>query len=692
MQNIPIRYLKGVGPNKEIAFKKVGVYSVKDLLYYFPFRYEDRRNFKRIKDLKPDELSVVKGKVAARNLKKMPYFLRSKRVRSIFEIILEDPTGKIKCCWFNQGYLADYIKVGQELIVYGKLRLSEGGRQIISPEYEISQREDNLSVGRVIGVYRLPQLLSQRFMRKIIYFSLNTYRCDYSDPLPFSIRKERNIPNIAKSLEQMHFPASWQEVEAARERFIFEELFLSQILVYLRKAKHRLQKGITFKIREKELSKIRKNLSFTLTAQQESALSEILADLAKPYPMHRLLQGDVGCGKTVVAAFAIAACADNGFQAALMVPTEVLAYQHRQTLEKMFAGLEFLSKAAKPTIALITSSLSNKEKEAIYADLREGKIKVIVGTHALIQEEIKFKNLGLVIVDEQHKFGVAQRALLPKKGEVCPHCLVMSATPIPRSLALSLYGDLDLSVIKGMPAGRKLPLTKWLKESQRQKIYDFLQQRLKEGRQVYIIYPVIEESEDQDLKSLKAMHDKIRKKFAAETVAMFHGRMKNEEKLKIIKEFRAKKIDILISTTVVEVGVNIENATTMVVENPERFGLAQLHQLRGRVQRSAYQPHFILISKDNLSQNAKERLRIISQETCGFKIAEEDLKLRGPGDFFGHLQHGLPDLKIADPLRDLQILQEARSFAYKVIKSDPQLEEPGNRCIKEYLVSQGTFQ
>jgi len=692
MNNTSIRYLKGVGPNKEAAFNRAGVYTVKDLLYYFPFRYEDRRNFKKVKDLKVDELSVVKGKVAARNLKKMPYFVRSKKVKSIFEVILEDDTGKIKCSWFNQAYLADYIKVGQELIIFGKLRISKGGRQIISPEYEVSQKEDSLSVGKVIGVYRLPSALGQRFMRKVIATSLTTYRPEYSDPLPFNVRKERNILNIAKSLEEMHSPSSWELAKSARERFIFEELFLSQILVYLRKAKHRLQKSVSFKVRKDQLNKIRDNFKFSLTEHQEAALSQILDDLVKPYPMHRLLQGDVGCGKTVVAAFAIAVCADSGYQAAFMVPTEVLAYQHKETLEKSFAGLEFLSGKPGGKIAVITSSLSNKEKAAIYKSLSQGKIKVIIGTHSLIQEEVKFKNLGLVIVDEQHKFGVAQRALLPKKGVVCPHCLVMSATPIPRSLALSLYGDLDLSVIRGMPKNRKIPSTTWAKETERKKTYDFLRARLVEGRQAYIIYPVIEENQDQDLKSLKVMYDKIRKKFSESRVGMFHGKMKNEEKLKIIKEFREKKIDILISTTVVEVGVNIENATTMIVENPERFGLAQLHQLRGRVQRSSHQPHFILISKDNLSENAKERLKIISQESCGFKIAEEDLKLRGPGDFFGQLQHGLPDLRIANPLRDLEILQEARSFAYKVIKSDPQLKNHGNLCIKEHLVSQGTFQ
>lgn len=673
-----MRYLKGVGPKKEEVFHSLGVHAVKDLFYYFPFRYEDRRNFKKIKELKEDEFSLVKAKVEARNIKKIPYYFKSKRVRNIFEVVLSDESGLLECVWFNQAYLADTIKVNARLIIYGKPKFSEGKFKFICPAYELVDKgEDSLNLGRIVGIYRSTPALTQNFIRKTIFAALNSYRQDIIDPLPFNIRKEKSYPNIVKSLEGMHFPVSFEDAESARERFIFEELFFAQVLVYLRKAKHRLQEGAALKPRNDILNKIRENLNFKLTAAQEEAVFQIVEDLKKTYPMHRLLQGDVGCGKTVVSAFAFGVCVDCGFQAALMVPTEVLAYQHKETLENFFKG-------SKYNIEILVSSLSPGKKEKTYRDLADGKINVVVGTHTLIQEEVKFSKLGLVVIDEQHRFGVAQRALLPKKGKN-PHYLIMSATPIPRSLALSLYGDLDLSVINELPPGRIQAKTLWVQESKREWVYAFLKTKLKEGRQVYVIYPVIEESEDDDLRSLEVMYGEIKNKFVGFRAGMFHGRLKAEEKLEIIKQFRCKKIDILVSTSVVEVGVNIENATVMVVENPERFGLAQLHQLRGRIQRSNQQPHFILISKSNLGQEALDRLKVITKENSGFKISEEDLKLRGPGDFFGDLQHGLPDSRLADPLRDLEILAQARLFAYKVIKADPGLEKLQHRCIKEYL-------
>jgi len=683
-----IRYLKGIGPRREVLFNNLGVRSVKDLLYYFPFRYQDRRKFKKIEDLEVDEFSSIKGKVRTTNLKDFPYFLRPKlkNIKSVFEIILEDETGSIRCTWFNQAYLSEIIKAGARLVIYGKLRVGSPGRQIIAPEYTLEEGGETLGTGKIIGIYRLPSEFTQKFMRKAVFSALRNHLPKYSDPLPYYIRRKKNIPNIAKSLEEMHFPTSWKEAEAARERFIFEELFLSQILVYLRKAKRIFQQGAKFKILKSTIKKIRKNLSFKLTSSQEESLIQILGDLEKPHPMHRILQGDVGCGKTAIATFAIGICADCGFQAALMVPTEVLAFQHKETLEKSLKGLKFLSKRdSKEAIKVISSSLTKRETEDIYKGLRNGTIKVIVGTHSLIQEGVKFKKLGLAVIDEQHRFGVAQRALLPKKGKVAPHCLVMSATPIPRSLALSLYGDLDSSVINQMPKGRMVPVTRWVKEKNRPEVYDFLRKILNEGRQVYIIHPVIEESFNEDLKSLKVMYKKIAEKFPEFKAKMFHGRIKSKEKIKAIKAFRDRRADILVSTTVVEVGLNIENATTMLVENPERFGLAQLHQLRGRIQRSQYQPYFILISRDNLTPEASRRLEIISKEASGFKIAEEDLKLRGPGDFFGNLQHGLPDLKVANPIEDLEILKEARLSAYGVIKKDPHLSQPRHRCLRKYV-------
>lgn len=678
MKNESIRYLKGVGPRRERLFNAAGVYTLRDLLYYFPFRYEDRTQLKNIKDLVIGETALVKGTVRSTHLKKLPYYIRKSKIRDVFELILEDSSGSVSCVWFNQGYLADTIVKGDKLIVYGKLYLSKRGPQITAAQFEKESSGDALGVGRIIGIYRLPSEFSQRFMRALIRSALDETRKTYFDPLPYHIRKHKSIPNIVESLEGIHFPSSWEAAERARQRFIFEELFFSQILVYIRKARHRLQGGIPCLANARLLQAIRSNFSYPLTASQEKALGEILADLAKPYPMHRLLQGDVGCGKTLIAAFAIGVCADCGLQAALMVPTEALAQQHYQTLTRLFRGLGF-------TMSLISSSTPKKELVDIRAGLQQGTCRVVIGTHALIQESIRFKKLGLAVIDEQHKFGVAQRSLLPRKGEVMPHCLVMSATPIPRSLALSLYGDLDLSIIAQLPPNRLVPETIWVKEDRRQWVYDFLEKKLQEGRQVYIVYPVIDESEDEDLKSLNTMHKVLVKRFCGYGVAMFHGKMNSHKKQEIIADFRDKKIGVLLCTTVVEVGLDIENATVMVVENPERFGLSQLHQLRGRIQRSQFPSSFILISRDNIAASALNRLEIISRESCGFKIAEEDLRLRGPGDFFGDMQHGLPDLKIADPLRDLALLQEARRFAYHTIKSDPNLNAPANRPIREYL-------
>ena len=677
LDNSP-RYLKGVGPQKGVAFENIGVNTIKDLLYYFPFRYEDRRNLKKISELKEKEPSLVEAKVLSVRLNKIPPFLRKSRVKSVFKALLEDSSGQIQCVWFNQHYLADTIKKGTEIIIYGK-PVQDGNKLAFnSPEYELLEKEDSLNLGRIVSVYHSNPNFTQKFLRRTIAQGLSSYKQKVSDPIPFDIRKEHNLLNIVKSLEEIHHPSSFEEAQKARERFIFEELFFSQLLVYLRKAKHRQEEGIPLKVDSGVISKIRENFSFELTASQEEVLTQIMSDFGKSFPMHRLLQGDVGCGKTVVAAFAMGICAKNKWQVALMVPTEVLAYQHKETLDKMFKGLGF-------NIGVLTSSLEKKEIDRIHEALAKGKIDIIVGTHSLIQEKVKFKKLGLVVIDEQHKFGVAQRALLPKKGEPNPHCLVMSATPIPRTLALSLYGDLDLSVIKELPKGRISPETRWLQEKERKEVYKFIKAKLKEGRQIYVVYPLIEESEDEDLKSLEEMHEKLAKVFSSYKVGVFHGQMKGEDKLKVIKKFRDKKIDILVSTTVVEVGVNIENATTMVVENPERFGLAQLHQLRGRVRRSTHKPHFILLSKGNLSELAQSRLEAISSIDDGFKIAEEDLKLRGPGDFFGSTQHGVPRLKIANPLTDLELLQDARTHAFNIIKGDPQLEKSEHKCIRDNL-------
>ncbi|MFH1771534.1 MAG: ATP-dependent DNA helicase RecG [Candidatus Omnitrophota bacterium] len=680
MKDTPVRYLKGVGPKKAAKFNSLGVNNVYDLLYYFPFRYEDRRDFRKIKDVSANQICAVRGKIVTLRLKKIPYFVRKSRVRSVLEVFLKDSSGIISCVWFNQEYLADTLSEGKELFVWGKVTQKGRKYQIVAPKFETANSKFSLELGKIVGLYRLSPPFTQRFMRKVITTALNDFSKEARDPLPYRIRSRVKMPNIVESLQEIHSPGNYDKLSAARERFVFEELFFSQILVYLRKAKHRSQKGPCFKITQEITGALRNNLDFTLTASQDEAVSKILDDISKPYPMRRLLQGDVGCGKTVVCSFPIGVCASCKWQAALMVPTEILAWQHKATLERIFKGLGF-------KIEAITSSLPNKELKSIYAALEKGEIDIIVGTHALIQEQIKFSRLGLVVIDEEHRFGVAQRILLPNKGQVNPHCLIMSATPIPRSLALSIYGDLDLSTINELPAGRIPPETSIVKEDKRQEVYAFLREKLKEERQAYIVYPVIDESKAQDLKSLKVMHRELSKEFSSYTVGMFHGRLSVQEKQKSIRDFCDKRIQIMVCTTVIEVGINIENATVMIVENPERFGLAQLHQLRGRIQRSRFKPYFILISPLNIPDMALKRIEVLRNVSDGFAISEEDLKIRGPGDFFGFLQHGFPFLKIANPLTDIEMLYKARVYAFQVIKEDPFLEKQSNRCIRYHINS-----
>lgn len=686
MKKISIRYLRGVGPQREAVFnQKAGIYTIEDLLYYFPFRYEDRTNFVAIGNLKEKEAAVVEARVAARRLKKIPYSFRAAKIRSIFEIILKDSTGQVSCLWFNQEYLYNLIKAGQELIIYGKPSRYKGRLQIVAPKFELGKKQGSSGIGKITPIYKLPSELSQRYLRKTISLALEQYQSSFLDPIPFNIRSQENTLNIAKSFQQIHFPDSLEAADLARQRFIFEELFISQIMVHFRKARHQLQKGPPLRVKARDVELIKKNFPFLLTQAQEKSLNQILSDLVKDYPMHRLLQGDVGSGKTAVAIFPIILAALSGWQAAFMVPTEVLAYQHKQTIDNFLNRAGSFLSFLKGRVELLTSSLSAQERKIILGRLRNGDSLIAIGTHSLIQKSLRFKRLGVVVIDEQHKFGVAQRALLPKKTKISPNCLVMSATPIPRSLALSLYGDLDCSIIDRLPPGRARPDTILVSDQDREKIYNLIEDKIKEGRQAYIVYPIIDSSDDQEVKSLNQMYEKIEARFFRYCVGAFHGRLKSKEKVKVIKQFQEKKIDILVSTNVVEVGLDIANATIMVVESPQKFGLAQLHQLRGRIQRSEDKATFILVYNQSISEEAMFRLELISKESDGFRLAEEDLKLRGPGDFFGRLQHGLPDLRVADPIRDLEILKKAGEHACTLVKKDPGLNSPASLLVRECI-------
>jgi len=674
---LPLRYFKGIGPKRAEAFANVGVFTCADLLKYFPFRYEDRRNFRKISEIKDNEPVLVKAKVLRVNLKKIPYF-KARKVKSIFEAAIDDGSQAARCVWFNQHYLASYIRPGDEIIVYGKPERDGLFWRFNSPQYDSASNDDSLNLGRIVGFYGLTEGLTQKLVRKTVFACLDGLKADASDPIPFTLREKENIPNIAKAFNDIHFPGAFEDADRARRRFIFEELFFSQIQVHLRKERRRREKALSLAADDEFFTKFKNSLGFLLTAGQAQAVDEILGDIKNSFPMRRLLQGDVGCGKTVVAAFGLGVCAKNGFQAALMAPTEVLAWQHKETLEKIFDGFGF-------KIGILTASLSAAEHNAVRGKIASGEIDIVVGTHALIQEDVVFKNLAFVAIDEQHKFGVAQRAMLPKKGGVSPHCLVMSATPIPRSLALSFYGDLDLSVIKELPKGRVKAENIFITEDESASAYAVLSEKIKEGRQAYMVYPVIEETAADDLNALEAAHEEIKATFKGVSVAIFHGRMAAKEKLKVMNDFKAGRIKILMATTVVEVGVDVPNASVMVVTSPDRFGLAQLHQLRGRICRSTHKPVFILLGKNNLALKAKERLEAIISTDDGFKIAEQDLLQRGPGEFFGTNQHGLPELAIADPLRDIEVLERARQAAGAIVQDDPGLIKHENLVIKNHL-------
>jgi ATP-dependent DNA helicase RecG len=671
-----IQYLKGVGPKKKKLFAKVGIATVEDLLYYFPKRYEDRSKFTTISQLKPGELQTVKGKVLVSGLRKS-----WRRHLFIFEAVVADKTARISCLWFNQPYLKDYFKVGSEVILYGTVENRNGKLQMVNPEYEIIEEEkDSLSIGRIVPIYPLTEGFTQRYFRKTVKECLDEFIFQTADILTFDLRNRRKLINSARSLLNIHFPASWEMQLQAYQRLSFEEFFLSQLPILLRKLKIRQAEGISHQTDEDFLSGIINGLPFKLTASQERVLAEIKNDMASGRPMHRLLQGDVGSGKTVVAFLAACIAIKAGSQAAFMVPTEILARQHCDNFKKVIS----VNKEMKLRVGMLTSSLKKAEKQKLYKKIKNGKIDMVIGTHALLQEDLQFKRLGLVVIDEQHKFGVSQRQLLPAKGKY-PDLLIMTATPIPRTLSLTIYGDLDISAIDQMPGGRLPVITRLFSEKERAEVYSLIGKTAEQGQQVYIIYPIIEESALLDLRAAEKMHEVLKEKvFKSFKVGLLHGRLKEEAAGQVMGDFRKGKINILVATTILEVGMDVANATCMVIEHAERFGLAQLHQLRGRIGRGAQQSYCCLLAQPQ-TEESRQRIKAITGSNDGFRIAEEDLRIRGPGEFFGRRQHGLSTLKIANPLTQLHILKAAREEAIKLINADPGLRLRQHLAIKEYI-------
>ncbi|MFH1442068.1 MAG: ATP-dependent DNA helicase RecG [Candidatus Omnitrophota bacterium] len=669
-----IQYLKGVGPKRAKIFNKAGIWTVEDLLYYFPRRYEDRAKFSSVSELKEGDTQTIKVKILARGQRQS---WRRRRF-SILELAVGDDTGRISCVWFNQPYLKEYFKVGLTLILYGKVERYGKRLQMSSPEFEIisDDTDESLSIGRIVPVYSLLQGLSQRGLRRFIKETLDEYLPKLNDFLPFDIRSKNNLVNLAKSILEIHFPESFNSQKEAYRRLAFQEFFLFQILLALRKSRRKQKQGITHKVDKAKLVAFINSLPFKLTHSQKAVITEIISDMEKDEPMQRLLQGDVGSGKTIVALIAGLAAIGGGYQAAFMAPTEILAKQH---YEKISAQLKNVR------TGLICGGTNKKAREKLCQQIKNAEIDLIIGTHALLQESILFKNLGLVIIDEQHKFGVGQRALLPQKG-FNPDVLIMTATPIPRTLAITLYGDLDISVINELPEGRIPIKTTHFTFKQQDKAYDIALQQLARGHQAYIIYPVIEESYALDIAGAKKMYERLKaNEFKEFKVGLVHGRQKQNEQDEIMSKFKNKELDVLVSTTVLEVGIDIPEATCMIIENAERFGLSQLHQLRGRVGRGPYESFCLLLS-DLKTDDVKARIAAMVKHNSGFYIAEEDLKIRGPGEFFGRRQHGLSELKIGNPLTQMQLLKKAREEALRLVSANPQLDLRPNILLKEKLL------
>jgi ATP-dependent DNA helicase RecG len=668
LSDFQIQYIKGVGPQRARCLSRLGIKTVKDALYYLPYRYEDRSRLKKISDLTYGNTETVSGRVISAEVKTPP-----KRRMNVFELTINDGSGLLKSKWFNQPFMKNNFKVGQEVVLYGTVKKDPYwgiGFEMINPEYEITTGDESLiHTNRVVPIYRATSGLSVRQIRSIMFNLLNACIKDVYDPIPEEIIRRNNVPPLPESLSGIHFPETGTDVELLNRgvsdfhrRLSFDELFMLELGLAVMKRGHVLERGIAFNPKGILLRRLIEMLPFKLTKAQEKVFSEIITDMRRPYPMNRLIQGDVGCGKTVVALMAMTVATESGYQAALMVPTEILAEQHYINIHRMIEDLGL-------KICLLTGST----KDRPIGEIASGEIAIVVGTHALIQEGVTFKNLGLAVIDEQHRFGVVQRALLRKKA-INPDVLVMTATPIPRTLALTLYGDLDYSVIDELPPERRPVQTQLFSSKQKDSIYRIIRDEVKEGRQVYVVYPVIEESEKTDLRSAIRGKSAFEKIFPEFKVGLIHGRIKAQEREAIMASLKAAEIDILVSTTVIEVGVDVPNATVMVIIHAERFGLSQLHQLRGRVGRGSHRSCCVLVAYEPYGEEARRRLAVMVRSNDGFRIAEEDLTIRGPGEFFGTRQSGMQDLKIADIVRDAKLLNTARREAFNLIERDPYLK------------------
>jgi ATP-dependent DNA helicase RecG len=672
-----IQYIKGVGPARAASLGKIGIKNVIDLIYYFPRDWVDRSNIKTMNKVIPGEKETVKGVVVSKETKQVRNRLK------ITQVLIQDDRGYIVGVWYNQPYIEKVFNKGDTVMFHGKVELFRGTFQMPTPEYEIlrggglrdagsvkdqdaypvphipnPEPDEILNLNRIVPIYPLTENISQKQFRKIIKFTIDNYLKYTEDGLPEKIRQKYGLMNLKDALLNAHFPDDAGKLEQAKKRLIFEEFFFLQYALAVRKRGLKQKNAPVFRPAG-AFEKVVAGLPFKLTNAQKRVLEEIKNDLGSGKPMNRLIQGDVGSGKTVVALLASAVAADSGFQAAIMAPTEILASQHMKTISAFTAGTNIKA-------ALLLGGIRKKQRDEMLVGLKNGGVNILIGTHALIQEDVEFKNLGLITIDEQHRFGVMQRARLAEKAGAFPHTLIMTATPIPRTLSMTVYGDTDISIIDELPPGRKPIQTVLFADSEKIRIYNFIEDRLKQGAQVYAVYPLVEDSEKLDLKSAIEMEKEWKARFADYRTALVHGQMPKEERDTAMADFKAKKIQILVATTVIEVGIDVPNASVMVIEHAERFGLSQLHQLRGRVGRGDVQSYCILIG-DPHTEDGFKRLNIMVNTQDGFRISEEDLAIRGPGEFMGVRQHGLPEFKIANIIRDKAVMEMSKDAAVSII-------------------------
>jgi ATP-dependent DNA helicase RecG len=672
-----VKYVKGIGSKRAEDLASRNVFTVEDLLYNLPYRYEDRTHFRKVKELRAGERASVLVQVLTSGLA----ITRRTRTR-LFDLAARDETGMVRCKWFHSEYLAQrkVFQPGQKVIFYGKFEVDPygtGNLQVINPEFEILHEEDlhdSLEMGRIVPIYEAVKGCSSRTLRRILYGLLQNISA-IPETLPTNTRERRGLMLRAEAIREAHFPSAGTAMDLlacfqtpAQQRLVFEELFFLELGLTLKRRNARSITGNPFQITSTVREVIKKILPFHPTQAQKRVLKEIVDDLRQSAPMNRLLQGDVGCGKTIVALEAAAVAMENHFQVAMLVPTEILAEQHYFNTRRIYAKAAY-------NLGLLKSGLKKSERNDLLRRLSDGAVHMVIGTHALLESDVDFQKLGLVIIDEQHRFGVMQRYRLMKKGNA-PHTLVMTATPIPRTLAMTLYGDLDVSVIDELPPGRSPVLTRVVEEEQRESAYRFIREQVAQGRQVYVVCPIIEESEKVDLRAAKETFEHLAGGvFPDLKVALLHGRMKSQDKDDAMQLFSSGGTQILVSTTVIEVGVDVPNASVMVIEHAERFGLSQLHQLRGRIGRGLAKSYCLLMKGKRAGDDAEERMACMVETTDGFKIAEKDLELRGPGEFIGTRQSGLPSLKVANLLRDGRILEAARQEAIDFVGNPSSSQE-----------------